>query len=297
MLVQRRGPTVTGLLRLFVSLTVFSAMLGLGLGLRSDALQAWCQRPGLPLRLIVGSCVLVPLTAWLLLLLPWSQACSPAARTGLALMAICPSAPLALRRSSRAGGDHQLTALVQVGAALASIVTVPVLGLLMHHTLNSGGGGLHPVDVALQVGRVQVLPLLLGLGLRHGAPRWAERLQAPLGRLATALLLVMVALVLIKAGPLLLGFVPSNLPGMLLMALMTISALAIGRGLAGQERHHQLSGGLVTAMRNPGLALLFAHRHAPELPGLRLAILLYLLVTLLVSIPFVHRHRSAAVLP
>jgi hypothetical protein len=38
-------------------------------------------------------------------------------------------------------------------------------------------------------------------------------------------------------------------------------------------------------MRNPGLALLLAGSHAPELGQVRLGILIYVLITVLLSIP------------
>lgn len=44
-------------------------------------------------------------------------------------------------------------------------------------------------------------------------------------------------------------------------------------------------------MRNPGLALLFASRHGQELPGLKLAILAYVLITVLVSSPWLRLSR------
>ena len=39
-------------------------------------------------------------------------------------------------------------------------------------------------------------------------------------------------------------------------------------------------------MRNPGLALLLASTHAPEVPAVKLGILLYLVITIILSIPF-----------
>jgi BASS family bile acid:Na+ symporter len=39
-------------------------------------------------------------------------------------------------------------------------------------------------------------------------------------------------------------------------------------------------------MRNPGLALLFSASHAPGILAVKLTILSYVLVTILVSIPF-----------
>ncbi|MFM2080496.1 MAG: hypothetical protein RLZZ219_1178 [Cyanobacteriota bacterium] len=284
---------------LFVGLTLFSTMLALGLGLRSEALGQWFRQPDLPLRILIGSCLLVPLLALLLLQTPWGGQLSTPARYAIALMGLCPSAPLALRKARRLGADHQLTALVQVAAALAAIGTVPMLGMAFRNSFGVSGWQIHPLDVALQVGRVQVLPLLLGLGLRHRWPTLAERLEAPLTRLAQGLLLTLLALVLIKSAPLLLRFVPANLPALPLMAVMAALALLIGRSMAAGSPEHGVAAGLVTAMRNPGLALLLADRHGQDVAGLRLAILLHVLVTVVVSAVWLRleKPRSSAGTP
>ncbi|MBU6251460.1 MAG: transporter, partial [Cyanobacteria bacterium REEB417] len=113
---------------LFITATLFSTMLALGLSLRLEMLRGWLDRPGLPLRVLLGSCVLVPLLGLLLLQTPWSFSIERDERTAIALMALCPSAPLAMRKARKVGGDHQLAALLQVGAALLAILTVPLLG-------------------------------------------------------------------------------------------------------------------------------------------------------------------------
>ena len=46
-------------LSLFIGLTLFSTMLALGLSLRLEGLRPWLNRPGLPLRVLLGSCVLL----------------------------------------------------------------------------------------------------------------------------------------------------------------------------------------------------------------------------------------------
>ena len=277
----------------FIGVTLFTTMLALGLSLRLDALQQWCRRPALPLRVLLGSCVLVPLLGLLLLQTPWSWAVGKPARTAIALMALCPSAPLALRKARQVGGDHQLAALLQVGAALLAIITVPIVGLLFRHTFAVDGWQVRPLDVAAQVAQVQVLPLLLGLGLRTWRPALAERLNPSLNRFANLLLVVLVVLVLIKAGPLLLNFVPSNLLAMGLMVMLSVGSGLIGMALAGRAHDHGLTTAVVTALRNPGLALLFANRHGGGLEGLRLGILLYVLLTVLVSVPLLQRGRMA----
>jgi len=94
---------------LIVTPTLFTVMLALGLSLRPEAMHHWQTRPALPLRVLLASCVLVPLLALLLLQSPWSQAISPPARYAIALMAICPSAPLALRKAARARPSPELS--------------------------------------------------------------------------------------------------------------------------------------------------------------------------------------------
>jgi BASS family bile acid:Na+ symporter len=277
---------------LFITLTLFSTMLALGLNLRVDALKPWLSRPGLPLRVLLGSCVLVPLLALLLLQTPWSQTIAQPARYAIALMALCPSAPLTLRKARKAGGDHQLAGLLQVGAVLSAIVTIPLLGLAFRQSFAVLGWEIQPLDVALQVARVQVLPLLIGMGLRHWKAPIAERLEGPLDRIANGLLLLLVLLVLLKAGPLLLTYIPRNLPALALMALMAAASLALGGALAGAQSAHRRTTALVVSMRNPGLALLFANLHGANLPGLKLGVLVYVLVTVILTIPVMRANST-----
>jgi len=279
---------------LVVTPTLFSVMLALGLSLRPESMHHWRSRPALPLRVVLGSCLLVPLAALVLLQLPWSWELSRPARHAIALMAVCPSAPLALRKAGVSGGDRQLAALLQVSAAVAAILTIPLLALLFRQTFDQQGWLIRPMDVAVQVGMVQVLPLLLGVLLRRRLPRLAERLERPLEKLANVLLLLLLVVILVKAGPTLLAAVPEDPGAVLAMALVIGVSLVLGRLLGGQQPREGLTSALVTAMRNPGLALLFAGSHGQDLPGLKVWILAYVLLTVLLSIPLVRLESRRA---
>ena len=117
----------TTLLILLIKISLITLMVGLGLGLQLDALTVFRHRPWLILRVLLGTCVLVPLAALLLFQLPVTLQMSPGARFGIALMALCPSAPLTLRKAHLQGGDRHLAALLQVAAALMAILTIPLL--------------------------------------------------------------------------------------------------------------------------------------------------------------------------
>jgi len=262
---------------LVVAPVLFIVMLALGLGLRPQALLQWRHRPALPLRVLLGSCVLVPLLALLLLHLSKGWPIPPAARYAIALMGLCPSAPLALRKAGASGGDRQLAALLQVSAALIAILSVPLLAMVFRSSFALAGWEIRPVDVALQVGQVQVLPLLAGLLLRHWQPQLAERLERPLNLVANLLLL---------------ATLPRHPAGLLAMLVLIGASQLLGRVLGGWQGREGVSTALVTAMRNPGLALVFAGQHGANLPGLKLWILAYVLVTVLAGIPLALQSRQ-----
>lgn len=267
-------------------------MFALGLGLQTSALAQIRQRSALVVRVLVGSCVLVPLVALVLLKLPLSSGLSVPVRFGIALMALSPSAPLTLRKAGKTGGDHQLAAVLQACAAITAIVSIPLVVDLFRASFGIQGWDIGPREVALQVGLAQVLPLTAGLLLRRWQPGWVERLEVPLNKLANGLFLLLVVVVLIKAGPALLPFVANNLLALVFMAVMVAAALTIGSLMAGPAPGERLTVALVTSMRNPGLALVFAATYGAAVPGLKLAVLVYLLVTVLLSIPFVRWQKS-----
>jgi hypothetical protein len=124
----------------------------------------------------------------------------------------------------------------------------------------------------------------------------AGRLEGPLDKLANILLLLLIVVVLIKAGPILLPFLARNLAALALMVVMVVVALAIGYALAGNDAQERTTTSLVTSMRNPGLALLLASTHGSHLSGVKIGILAYLLITVVVSIPFLRGRDNSVML-
>ena len=122
------------------------------------------------------------------------------------------------------------------------------------------------------------------MGLRRWFAAVSARLVAPLEKLANGLLLLVILGLTL---PVLGAFLVSNLLAQPLIAAMAVLSLAVGWLLAGPSPAASTTTALVTSMRNPGLALLFATSHAPGIPMVKLTILsCVLLVTILVSILF-----------
>ena len=273
---------------------LFLIMFALGLNLRDNHFDLIRNRSALLLRVLLGTCVLVPLVAMIILWLPLSFELSQPARLSIALMAVCPSAPLTLRKAGKVGGNAQMAVYLQMAAAIAAIISIPLMAELFTTVFKGQGWEIRPMQVAMNVGQVQILPLLLGLFLRRWLPAWAERAEPFFNKLANLLLLLLLVVILVKAFPLLIPFASKNLLALALMVVMVIASLLIGYLLAGPDPKERTTVSLVISMRNPGLALLFAQINAPQMLELKLSILTYLVLTIIFSIPFLNWRKRLA---
>ena len=273
---------------------LFLIMFALGLNLRDNHFDLIRNRSALLLRVLLGTCVLVPLVAMIILWLPLSFELSQPARLSIALMAVCPSAPLTLRKAGKVGGNAQMAGYLQMVAAIEAIISIPLMAELFTTVFKGQGWEIRPMQVAMNVGQVQILPLLLGLLLRRWLPAWAERAEPFFNKLANLLLLLLLVVILVKAFPLLIPFASKNLLALALMAVMVIASLLIGYLLAGPDPKERTTVSLVISMRNPGLALLFAQINAPQMLELKLSILTYLVLTIIFSIPFLNWRKRLA---
>lgn len=272
---------------LALPVTLFALMFALGLGLSATELALVRHRPFLLLRALLGTCLLVPLLALLLLKLPLAAALSPPARYAIALMALCPSAPLTLRKAHLARGNRELAASLQVAAALLAVVSVPLLAWLFSSAFGLERWAIRPGVVLEQVATAQLLPLAGGIGLRLWRPAWAERWEGRFDRLADALVLLLTVVLLAATLPEVVSFFSRDGLALGLMTVMALGSLVIGYLLAGSDPIARTTAPLVTCLRNPGLALLIASHHGGEVKQLKLAILAHLLITALVALPFV----------
>ena len=274
-----------------VTATIVTLMFSLGLGLKQYPFLLLRDRPAFLGRVLLGTCVLVPLAGLALVLLPLHGLLSRPAWVAMALMLACPSAPLILFRVRSSGGTAELAARLQIGAALLAIVTVPLMEVLFRSGAALRGWevadwGITPGQVAGQVLKVQVLPVLAGVLLGQWRPELARRCSRALGGLATVLLIVMMAALLLLAGRQLLPFLQQNLVALAGMAVLSVLSLAIGYGLAGSDPLERRTVALVSGMRNTGLAAQLALTYVKGLPGLIPGLLSYVLITVIVSTLF-----------
>ena len=267
-----------------VAATVFCVMLGIGLGVApGDLRRAW-RAPGPLLRGLF--CVLIAVPAMALIIVR-SLELAIAVQAGILLMAIAPGAPVALRRSVAASGYGAFAPALQISVALLAALAIPlwIAGL---NEIYGARITVEPLDVMQQVLVAQLVPLGLGIGCRGLAPRFAMRIETGVNRAGTVLLLLTLLLGIASLGE---ATLRTGVPGLAACAATTLAALAAGHVLGGPQRETRAAVAIVSAARNPGLALLVATLNKAE-PRVIATILAYLVVSILLVSAYVMWRRT-----
>jgi bile acid:Na+ symporter, BASS family len=141
------GPTPEWLLTACVAITVFTVMLGVGLGSAPGDLPWIWRRPGPMARGLFAVLVAVPALA---LVITRSLGLPRFAEVGIVLMAISPGAPVALERALAAGAHRAFAPSLQIAVVLLAVVSMP-LSIAALDQLYAGDASITPWPVARQV--------------------------------------------------------------------------------------------------------------------------------------------------
>ncbi len=267
--------------------TVFTVMFSIGLGVAFGEFRWIWRRPGIMLKALFAVLVAVPALA---ILVAHALGLPRLAEVGLVLMAVSPGAPVALRKSLKSGGHKAFAPGLQISVAILAVVSMPlsIAGLNEYY---GGSAAIEPWPLAKQVCMAQLLPLGLGMLVRHFTASGAAWLEAKLSPAGTALLLVLAILAVVEMFPLVL--LAGTKVGVAIV-LVTLGALAMGQLLGGPEPGTRTAVAITAAARNPGLALLVASLNNAASP-IYAVIVAYLLVSALTVVPYmVWRRRSGA---
>jgi BASS family bile acid:Na+ symporter len=265
--------------------TVFTVMFALGLAIDTRDLRWAWERPWLVARGLISVLVVVP---FLGVAVARTLGLSLEAQVGVALMAISPGAPVALRRSLDAGSRQSFAAVLQVLVGLLAIVSMP-LSVKALNGLYGTHGSIDPASVMRQVFTAQLLPIGIGLTMRRTASTLSLRIEPAVRRTSGAMLMGLVLLVVAAIWPVAVGAAPRTVTA---AVVVTVLAVAIGHVLGAPDSDTRTAVAVSSALKNPGLALLVATRnHVP--PAVTANVLAYLLcAAILVTMYVAWRRRS-----
>jgi BASS family bile acid:Na+ symporter len=280
--------TTAALLHLVISISIMLFVASLGLRARWQDTLFLFRSPRLLVPALLSMNVVMPLVAASLVVvfdLPLPV------KIALVGLAVSPVPPLLPGKEARAGGDSPYSISLLVTSAVLAIVTVPVtvsvFAGVFHHR-----GEIAPTKVAAIVLATVLAPLAVGIAVRRLLPALAAKATRPAAILANCLLVVSAVPLLYAAWDAVLDLAGNGT--LLVLATMAVIGLAVGHVLGGPEASSRTDLALCTSARHPALALAIAAGSGVETMPALAAVLMYVVVCLVVSVPYVawRKHRA-----
>ncbi len=281
--------SIATLIPLVLKASIFLAVFALGLNATLNDALYLLRRPGHLIRALVAMNVIMPIVA---MALSMAYDFTPAVQISLVALALSPVPPIFPNKGFKAGGRSSYTIGLLVAIGLLSIIVVPVAAEIVR-TAFGKPTYLSPSLIAKVVFMSVLLPLSAGIAVRYFAPQLAERFAKPLNSIAMIILILGVLPILFTAWPAITSLVGNGT--ILAFVIFVIIALVTGHLLGGPDPDDRTVLALSTAARHPAIAMAMAHAYAPDNKLVLAAVLLYLLVNTIVSIPYMNwRKRQHA---
>jgi predicted Na+-dependent transporter len=242
-----------------IMVSVMFLMLGAGLNIEFRQVIDLAKRLRIVVLGVIANFLIVPLLIYLCIAwLPFS----PDIKIGIMLMAAAPIAPMAPTPFvEKAKGDVVYSVGLMVIVAILSIVLTPLI-LSISIPKSLGGVALDPIQIVKTLLMVQLIPICVGMVIRHISSTWAQKLLKFIPRIGQIGLIVGVGLLFVQQGSQMLrmGFLVY-----LIMLFLVIVSLFVGDWmLIGESGERRRALAISTAIRNIPLAFLIATENFPD---------------------------------
>jgi BASS family bile acid:Na+ symporter len=255
------------LINILVTITLIEMMLLIGLRVTFAEIVLTIKDWRLLARAGLANYLLVPAAAVVLLAL---FGANPMVAAGFLVLAVCPGAPFGPPLTGVARGNvPEAVGLMTILAGSSALLSPALLRLLLPWL---SGGEAPRIDLVGMVGTLlltQLLPLLLGLLLKHRRAVLAERLVDPLELLSKVLNLGVAGLILGSQFPMLMTIRVRGFVGML---VLLAASLVIGWLAGGPGRDGRRTMALTTSLRNVGLGLVIVSGNFAGTPAVSAAL-------------------------
>jgi BASS family bile acid:Na+ symporter len=282
--------SAAALVLLGIKISIVITVLGIGLSTtRGDATSVF-RDPVQLVRSLLAMQVIVPLFA---ILVVRTFDLEIPVKIALIALSVSPVPPIWPKRTLQAGGELAYTIGLLVASSLLSILIIPS-AVYMMESIFSVPLRMSPASIGSIVFVTVILPLFVGIEIRRLWPRFANRASETVTKAGFALLVLCALPLLVKSLPAMASLIGNGT--LLTMIALVLVGLGAGHLLGGPVEGERTVLGLASATRHPAIALTIATANFPNelVPA---AIVLYLLVSFIVSTPYVvwnkrHADRS-----
>jgi BASS family bile acid:Na+ symporter len=266
---------VSSLIAILNATALVVMMLAMGLSVGGKELLESARPPHRLILGVIANYALVP--AVTLALLHFFRP-DPMVSVGFLILASSPGAPVGPPITAIARGDVAWAlGMMLVLAGLSALLTPALLGVLLPLVAPTTGLHVNYPGIVRALLLTQLLPLALGLAFHHLSPGWSARVDKPLGLVANALLLALIAAIVATQYGMLAAIRPRGWFG---MGLLLSASLGLGWSCGGPDGARRKALALTTATRNVAVALVIATSDFSNTPAVT-AVVAYGLVSIL----------------
>jgi bile acid:Na+ symporter, BASS family len=277
---------LTQLILLALKVSIVLAVFALGLGARLKDITYLFRHPRQLVRSLLSMYIIMPLVAGAIVA---AFNLYPAVEIALIALSLSPIPPILPKKQLKAGGEEDYTFGLLVAMSLLAIVFAPLMIKLLDRAFGRTDK-IPPLVVAQIVLSTVLVWLALGIAVRYLLPAFAQRIAKPISVVASVLMLVSLLPILFTARSAIASLIGNGT--IIVIVVIVLIGLAAGHLLGGPNPHHRTVLALSTATRHPGVAIAIAHTNFPEQKLALAAILLYLLISGVVTIPYLKSRKS-----
>jgi len=265
-----------------IKLSLFLAVLSYGMQSTLDDVLYLFRRPGQLARALVS--MFVVMAVFVAVLVAFFDL-NPVIEIALIALAVSPVPPILPNKALKSGGSKSFTFGLLVAVSLLSVIVVP-LALKFFGAVFGRQADLSEISVGITILTSVVLPLVIGMLIRHFAPDFSERFAAPLGKIAMLILILACLPILIALFPLMWSLIGNGT--ILAIIAFVLVGITAGHFLGGPDPDDRTVLALATTSRHPAIAIALASAGVAE-NETKLAVaavFLYILVSGIVAAPY-----------
>lgn len=274
------------ILKLVLLLGVVLLVVAIGIRARLEQPLLLLRSPALALRAMVAMYVVLPA---FVLVLVWLMPLQAGVGAVLLGFAVSPVLPPWAKKGAAVGGQSDYVIGLQVLSSVVALLVVPLMIWIVYRTFGVATN-LDPLAVEMVLLITVAAPLALGMGLARlypGAARLADRAD----RVGGVVLLLGAVVLLIVNGRAILGVIGQGT--LIATVAVILFGLLVGHLLGGPDPGNRGALAEATVLRHPAIALLLASGAFPEREATVLgAVLMYLVASLLLSVPYERWRKS-----
>jgi len=280
------------LIDVFLPLGLAFIMFSLGLGLTIGDFARVARRPKAFGLGAINQVVLLPLVT-LGIILAFGIKAEMA--VGFMILSACPGGVTSNIISKVARGDVALSVSLTAVISLVSALTVPlILAWSMQNFMGGGAVEINIFGIAAKMFALTVLPITLGLALRHFLPARIEAIEPATGRLASILFAIIVIAALAANWSLFADNIAVIGPALVLLNLLLLALGLFLPQLLGLSLHEAKTISIETGIQNSTLGIAVAALLVPVADGFSayaLPAAVYGIMMYLVTLPIVAWYR------